>query len=420
MKSLATVAILIAFSLTACAAQQRMGARTAREEPATPSAQATTPEASSNTWRAVRVVQVSLDERDDAARSAVQQIMGADVAAEVLRQRGLPADSGIIRVRQTPRDEKNAIDVAIEVNLAAADQSSPRVAREIANDMVRLLRQDLLREAQGPIATQARLFEEENATAQAELERARAELAQLRTKMREATGRANASAERVRDEVNHLEDSRQEIQLEMESKAARMKALTDNIAQLTAKVEDMVKNDAVAAELQKLVEAREKQVERVKTLVESGQASRGDYEEAVAQAAEARARLLDRRNDTAHSAGGDALNSWNQEIMALGVDTAELAAKLNRLNERLDGYRRVMDDVDRLEMLRESMEDAEQRVHESRAHLRDLQRKMASIRPPRSVLLESQDSTGAVPPDAAQQWRESARDEPNRQAQKQD
>jgi predicted nucleic acid-binding Zn-ribbon protein len=124
----------------------------------------------------------------------------------------------------------------------------------------------------------------------------------------------------------------------------------------------------------------------------------------VAQAAEARARLLERRNETAHAAGGDALNAWNREIMSLGVDTAELQAKLDRLNQRLAGYQKVVDDLDELESLSEARRHAEEALRDASHRLRQIERELASIRPPRSILLESTDGawTPGAPPSPPQ------------------
>ncbi len=405
MKALATLAILVGMTVGACAAQQRQQpSQTSSDQPSKPAARDEAPTApGSGTFNARRVVQVSLREDDDAARAAIADMTGTEIAAEVLADYEISGNAGkIVTTRVEPKDEGDAINVIFWVDLRNAGPQAPQVAREVADDLVKRLRQRIMQNAQGALAEQtARLAEERNRTA-AELQQAREQLNQLRAKMREATGRADASSERIRDELNQLEDARQEIQLELESRAARMKALTDNIAQVSARVEEKVKNDPVATELQKVVEVREKQAELVKSQVERGQSSRAEYEEALAQAAEARARLLDRRSETAESAGGDAVRSWNREIMSLSVDTAELQAKLDRLSQRLANYQKVMDDLDQLDALHEQVETAQDSLRQIDAHLREMQRQLARVRPPRSIVLESDENVTTGTPDEKQ------------------
>lgn len=416
MKSFATIAIVIAFSVQACAAQQQhREARLNQEAPTTAPSTPATPSKPSDTWLATRVVHISMDDDENAARAAIQEIVDMEIAAAILQQHGIAEYvNGVVEVRIEPQEGKNAMYVQIKVDLSRAAPTSPLVAREVANDLVRALRQRLVQAAQGSLAYQAERLREERAAAEAELATTRDQLNALRAKMRDATGRADASAERVRDEVSTLEDARQEIQLDLESKAARMKALSDNIAQLSGKVEARVQNDPVAAELQKVVDAREKQVEMIKGLVESGKAGRNEYEEAIAAAAEARARLLDRRTDTANAAGGESLNAWNRDIMSLSVDTAELQARLDRLSSRLDGFRKIMNDLDSLESLNETRRHTEDVLRETSEQLRHLQRQLASIRPPRSILLESKESAGPIPP-ARQSEFETIRNAANQQ-----
>jgi DNA repair exonuclease SbcCD ATPase subunit len=404
---MATIAVVLALAPMACANRQQdrqpstppptattPPARVARPAPpAEPSAPVAAVEPPSNTWYARRQVTVSTREDRDETRAAVQSVAGVETIRDVCAKRGVSAENNAVVVRAVPTDEE-AMEVEIVVDLSKAPSQAPRVAREVADDLVRRLRQALLKEAQGEYAGQVERLEEEHQRAVAELDRSRQELAALRQKCREATGRSEADAERIRSELSQLEDRRQELQLELESRAARMNALSENMAQITKRVESEVQNDTVSAELQKVVEAREAQVERVKQMVEAGKSSRAELDEALARAAESRARLMDRRAEVAERAGRGTLNDWNQEQMRLSVDSAELQARLDKLNQRLQSFQAVAPELDHLEQLEQTLQEADQTMRETRAHLREMNRQLARMRPARSVVTDSQDKTG--------------------------
>ena len=362
-------------------------------EPEAPAEPVEPVEPPSNTWYARRQVSVSTREDREETRAAVQSVAGVETIREVAAKRGVGADNNAIVVRAVPTDEQ-AMEVEIVVDLSKAPSNTPRVARELADDLVKRLRLALVREAQGEFAGQVERLEAEHQRAVAELDRSRQELNALRQKLRDATGRTEADAERIRNELSQLEDRRQELQLELESRAARMNALSENMGQITKRVEQEVRDDTVSAELQKVVEAREAQVERAKQMVEAGKMSRSEYEDAVARAAEARARLMDRRGDVAERAGRGTLSDWNQELMRLSVDSAELQARLDKLNQRLQSFQSIAPQLDHLEELQHTLEDAEQTMRETRAHLREMNRELARMRPARSVVTDSQDKTG--------------------------
>jgi chromosome segregation ATPase len=194
-----------------------------------------------------------------------------------------------------------------------------------------------------------------------------------------------------------MEEQRQEFQLESEAKAARMAALTENIAKLTKEVDEKVKNDAVAAELEKVVEARQQRVERIKQMVQVGQATAAELDEAMANVAEARARLMDRHGEAAERAGAGTAQEWNRELMAISVDTAELKARLDKLTERLDKFQSVADEVDQLDTQRQAREQAQQAMDQVKEQLAELKRQQQQIRGVRALVVHSEDRAGDRP-----------------------
>jgi hypothetical protein len=90
----------------------------------------------------------------------------------------------------------------------------------------------------------------------------------------------------------------------------------------------------------------------MKQMHESGSASREEVSQAVAQAAEAKAKLLQQQRDASAAAGGTALEAFNRELMTLSIDTRELETKIKYLSDRLPRLREaveLLDDYSRIE-----------------------------------------------------------------------
>ena len=238
------------------------------------------------------------------------------------------------------------------------------------------------------------------AEAQKQYERSQEQLLQMRQQIRQQTGRAQASSDAIREDLAHLEEQRQELQLDMEAKAARMAALSENIAKLSAQVEQKVKDDAVAAELNKIVDARDKQVQRIQSQVKSGLATDAELSDAIAKLAEARARVLERHAEAAERAGADTVSDWNRELMSLSVDAAEIRARLESLSARLQKMQGVTDQLDELDAARQARDQAHAAMEQAQEQGRDLARQLQSMpisRTPRAIVVRSEDRTGDRP-----------------------
>ena len=92
--------------------------------------------------------------------------------------------------------------------------------------------------------------------------------------------------------VTRLEEERQRLELDVMGKTAR-EALEREIAKRSELVEKKAEEDAIAAELQKVVDVRQASVERIKKMVSAAHASETELQEAVGRVAEARAKLLE-------------------------------------------------------------------------------------------------------------------------------
>ena len=189
--------------------------------------------------------------------------------------------------------------------------------------------------------------------ARREWEDNRHKLRAYQDRVRATTDRVDATIDQLRAAVPKLEEERQALKLQVVGKQARQDALASTIARLSKAAEERVTADSVAEELEKIVKAREVAKERIKKLHERGAASDSELAEADGPIAEARARLLERREAVAQANGGELLAALNRELANVAVDVAEARAKLVALEDQLQRFDAVRDDLDRADDLRQ-------------------------------------------------------------------
>lgn len=230
---------------------------------------------------------------------------------------------------------------------------------------------------------QIRQAEQYQASAQARLKKAdqeydqaRAAAADLERKLHELTQRAETSRASLSKAASHLDEEAEALALEQAGADARQKALEAVIAQQAKRAEAAVQDDPVAAELQKVVDARAAQAKRTEQLQATGAVPNTEVDAVTAALAEARARLAERRQQTAAAAGGAALADWNHELLNLSVANAERHAKLKFLEERRQGLPEALQLADELERYKDVMRDDRDR----RNAKRDLDKAEESLR----------------------------------------
>lgn len=128
-------------------------------------------------------------------------------------------------------------------------------------------------------------------------------------------------------------------ELELVGLQARREAIQRAMAEQSERLKVVVKDDAIAAQLQQVVSAKEQQLEQRKQMHQRALASSTEVSQFMAAVAEARARLLERQETVADRAGGDVLAAWNRELMNLSVDLAEKQAVLKVMEVRLEAIR---------------------------------------------------------------------------------
>ena len=136
------------------------------------------------------------------------------------------------------------------------------------------------------------------------------------------------------------------------------------------------------AELQKVVDAREKQLDLTKKSYAAGQNTSAEVQQVAAQAAEARAKVAERKRDALTSAGGEALGALNRELRMLSIDRAEQEARYKLVSDQLDRIGNVSDLIDRYEQAQSSYPKIADRDQEAQASFTQIQMQLnQSVKP---------------------------------------
>jgi DNA repair exonuclease SbcCD ATPase subunit len=171
-----------------------------------------------------------------------------------------------------------------------------------------------------------------------------ARLENSRAKIREQSGAIDVSPATIRQLLSSLQNQYESVQIDLTAKAARRDALAEQIAKYSKEMEEKIKDDQVAAELEKIVAIRQQDLEVKKKMYDAATVAQSEVNSAISAIAEAKAKLLERREAATAAAGGDILPAWNRELMNLSVDLAELRARDDAISKRMSQFK----DVDRL------------------------------------------------------------------------
>jgi hypothetical protein len=177
---------------------------------------------------------------------------------------------------------------------------------------------------------------QDEARAAAKYDRARQDADQIRDALRSTTHRTDLSAEAFRNSIGSLEIERQKLELDLAGMQARRDALDKAVAEQSVRADKAAQSDPVAAELEKIVEIRQKQFEYGQEQARLRTISAAEASTFEAALAEAKARLAERKLAAAGQA--DVLSAWNRQLLDLTVDVRERQARLDAISKMLDEF----------------------------------------------------------------------------------
>ena len=141
----------------------------------------------------------------------------------------------------------------------------------------------------------------------------------------DAAGRTDLDRERISKELRDLENRLGDLELKLVVLRGRP-ALTEQIARLGKEVSATVETDGVVQELAKIVQLRERALQKTKEQKEAGLFG-GELTAGEEAVAVARAELAKQRQTAAQTAGGQLLADLTKELLSLSVDLAEIEAE---------------------------------------------------------------------------------------------
>ena len=184
-----------------------------------------------------------------------------------------------------------------------------------------------------------------------------------------------------------LENRMQQLQMDLAGKKARVEAIQKKIAESAARVDAAMKDDPVAGELAKVVELRQKAVQ--KTVLDARrapQSAEAEHAAAMERAevvlAEAKARLIERREAVARAAGGELLLRLNDELAVLGIDVAEIQARLAEGEQQRAMLLDLAGKIPQYERLEAEIRHYRERLAPLQEELDGMSRSLAARAPP--------------------------------------
>jgi hypothetical protein len=218
---------------------------------------------------------------------------------------------------------------------------------------------------------------------------AQSKLQELQTQRRALCakyGSASPDPARVLAEVRDLTSQLQRITLDLAVEEARMKALSEQIAQITKQAERSLADDPVAKELEKVVALLAKRPKHAKLLMKEGRTSQRDVDDALITLAEAKIRLAERREKLARDAvDGKMLAEYRLTLVNGQVNAAEGQARKKLLTDRLAKLAKpdeLLEAVDKYKRLEEEIALARDAHRHVSSRLRQHERNLLDRKPP--------------------------------------
>lgn len=272
--------------------------------------------------------------------------------------------------------------------LAKIDGAHPAAA-EFVHEIIDALPKQLA-------AHQGSFVSQEIEAARERLRRAEAEMAQLLRdradrlqRLRKITGRTDP-AENWTQAIANLEEEQQKLKLDLAGQQARRRAIEETIAKITKQAQLQAQEDEIARELEKIVGLRQEEFRSARDLLVqgSGQINQNEVTNIEAKVADARARLLERRELAARAAGGDLLSDFNRELLMLTINAAENEARLALIRDTLNRFQEATADVDRLKLMEKNLATEEAEYLRARANVAAVEERYRNIQAPSVTILD--------------------------------
>jgi hypothetical protein len=209
-------------------------------------------------------------------------------------------------------------------------------------------------------------------------------------------GRTDLSRSSVRRQIVRLEELGRELAMEVTAGAAEIQALEKEIAEIGKNVAASVRDDPIAAELEKIVEYRKAEHRRLKEMAPTAVTAR-ELTDTEAKIAESRVQLLRRREEVTGAAGGNRMETLNRVLADKWVRHAEQKARLASITGSLDEFkaRNLLAMADESSRLEPKLNSAEEAYDDLAGQKANLARQIRTLRQPAVTVVGSTTPKGA-------------------------
>ncbi len=270
-----------------------------------------------------------------------------------------------------PSTTEQTILFRLHVDLINAEENTPAEdIKPAAEEFMVALIENLRSALRGAFDEYSDKLKDQLKNAAREADRAEAELVHMQKQLREFSGSRDLSRNLILRDISSLRQKIQSAKMEQASNKALMEATTKRIAQIETDLKEEIGKDRVTDELQRIFELQFNRLEETKKLVQQGSVSSDELADAEEKLARARIELAKRREELSKSAGGDRINSLNQQLSDYSIQVTR--AEAERLLAIADDY----------ELLSLKAEIARQNLEETLLWRARLGRNIRSIQPP--------------------------------------
>jgi len=191
--------------------------------------------------------------------------------------------------------------------------------------------------------------------------------------------------EMLLDRKNDLFRHKQELEMEIARAEARRSATEEQIHRINAAVEEKVKSDPVAFEIQRLIDINARELERAREALDSGKRVTG-VDEVTEKLARAKIDLAKRREELSRSAGGSEVAGLTADLTQLMINLAVSRAEFEVVNrqlaeteEQLKKASAVDPEISQIRLAQEELEMAEHWVSQLRFRLEGLRKPTVTV-----------------------------------------
>jgi hypothetical protein len=128
------------------------------------------------------------------------------------------------------------------------------------------------------------------------------------------------------------------LRQQLDDKLRRQLALERSVQRMTVQARERRQEDAIAQELRKIVDVRERQFQQAKQMAANGQTAPADVDQKAVELSESKIRLAEREAALGRSGDGSPLGRQTDELTALAVETTMLNERLNEVRDRLSQW----------------------------------------------------------------------------------